>query len=159
MELLPGIPYQLADTMPHGAGFNLLDGILDYGSDHASCTVKIRSDSLFFEPGRGVPAWVSIEYLAQTVSVFGGIVRLQMGKPVQVALLLATQKFQCACDYFSEGLTLTARIQLLVQNGSGVGAFKCELMDGTRRLASADIKAYQPDDITSYLNSLRELPP
>lgn len=151
--------YSLAETLPHGAGFTLLDTIVEYGEDYAVCSVRVKPTSLFFEAGRGVPSWVAIEYMAQTIAVYGGITRLQRGKPVQIALLLGTQTMECRSTYFRAGEELTIRIHSLVLSATGVGVFRCELHDESGLQAKADIKAYQPEDISDYLEQLRKQAP
>ncbi|MGH8445999.1 MAG: 3-hydroxylacyl-ACP dehydratase [Solimonas sp.] len=151
-----GLAYSIAELLPHGAGFVLLDALLDYGAEHASALVTIGRQSLFFEEGRGVPGWVGIEYMAQTIGAYGGIVRLQAGQPVAIGLLLGTRRYHCDADYFSAGTRLTVRAEQLVRDTSGVVAFDCMVAAGGQVLAQAEIKAYQPDDIEGYLRSLKE---
>lgn len=151
--------YNLPEALPHGAGFTLLDSIVECGEEQAICSVTIRPSSLFFRPGLGVPSWVAIEYMAQTIAVYGGIMRLRRGQPVQIALLLGTQSMQCRTAYFSAGQTLVIRVHPLVLGATGVGVFRCELHDEYGCQATADIKAYQPDDISDYLELLRTQAP
>jgi predicted hotdog family 3-hydroxylacyl-ACP dehydratase len=154
-----GLPYSITETLPHRGKLVLLDELIEYGPTHAVCAVTVREDSPFFEPGRGVPAWVAMEYMAQTVAVYGGIVRLQAGLDVQIALLLGARSCEIACDYFVAGQRLLARGEVLVQDGSGVGAYACELRDGERLLVRAEAKAFQPEDISGFLHALsREAP-
>ncbi|WP_028007442.1 ApeP family dehydratase [Solimonas flava] len=152
----PGHVYAIAELLPHGPGFLLLDALLDYGADHASCTVHVTPRTRFFEAGRGVPAWVGVEYMAQAIGAYAGIVRLQSGLGVEIGLLLGTRRYRSAVPYFADGSTLVARAEQLVRDASGVAAFACTLSDGDRELARAEIKAYQPDDIHDYLQALTE---
>ena len=46
------------------------------------------------------------------------------------------------------------RASQLLKQADGVSAFACEISHGGKRLAHAEIKAYQPDDIEPYLNDL-----
>jgi predicted hotdog family 3-hydroxylacyl-ACP dehydratase len=148
------LPYTIAETLPHRGRLVLLDELIEYGPTHAVCAVTIREDSPFYEPGRGVPAWVAMEYMAQAVAVYGGIVRLQAGLEVQIALLLGARSCEFACDYFVAGQRLLARGEVLVQDSSGVGAYACELRDGDKLLVSVAAKAFQPADISGFLQAL-----
>src|SRR3546814_6855481 len=51
--LKPGLRYSIAELLPHGPAFVLLDALHDYGDEHASCHVDITPQSLFFEASRG----------------------------------------------------------------------------------------------------------
>ncbi|WP_028081069.1 ApeP family dehydratase [Solimonas soli] len=151
-----GRPYTIAELLPHGRGFTLLDSLLDYGEEHASCGVTIGAGVPFFEAGRGVPNWVGIEYMAQAIGAYAGIVRLQRGDAVEIGLLLGTRRYACERAYFAPGERLTVRAEQLVRDSSGVAAFACTLSGGGRELARAEIKAYQPDDLHDYLQALTE---
>ncbi|HUS24285.1 MAG TPA: 3-hydroxylacyl-ACP dehydratase [Candidatus Binatia bacterium] len=147
-------PYTPHQALPHGPDMVLLDRVLDWDAEHARCSVAIRRTSRFFEPGRGVPGWVGIEYMAQCIGVWAGIQRLEAGQPVIIGLLLGTRAYEFSCEYFTEGQQLAVEVEMLVRDSTGVGAFACVLRDDTGVLARGDVKAYQPDDITGYLKSL-----
>lgn len=149
-----GIAYSIAALLPHGPGFLLLDALLEYGAEHASCLVEIGPQSLFFEEGHGVPGWVGIEYMAQAIGAYAGIVRTQAGLPIEIGLLLGTRRYACSRAMFAPGTRLTVRVEQLVRDGSGVAAFACTIHDGNEQLARAEIKAFQPDDVRGYLRQL-----
>lgn len=151
-----GRSYPVAELLPHGPGFLLLDALHEYGVEHASCQVDITPQSLFFEAGRGVPGWVGIEYMAQTIGVYAGIVRRQAGLPIEIGLLLGTRRYECTPPYFAPGTQLIVRAGQLVRDASGVAAFACSIHSAGRELARAEIKAFQPDDIRDYLRGLTE---
>ena len=151
-----GQPYAIAELLPHGPGFLLLDALLDYGHDHARCLVEIGPQSLFFEPGRGVPGWVGIEYMAQAIGAYAGIVRRQAGLPVEIGLLLGSRRYTCPQPYFAAGTRLEVAAEQLVRDASGVAVFACSVHDGERELGRAEIKAFQPDDIRDYLQKMME---
>lgn len=147
--------YTPHQTLPHGPGMVLLDELVDWSTEHAHCALTIRPDSCFFEPGRGVPGWVGIEYMAQCIGVWAGIQRLEAGQPVLIGLLLGSRSYDVPTD-FPEGQQLSVRAELLVRDATGVGVFACTLARGDEVLSRADIKAYQPDDIAGYLASLAQ---
>ncbi|WP_020647753.1 ApeP family dehydratase [Solimonas variicoloris] len=152
-----GHAYTIAELLPHGPGFTLLDSLLDYGHEHASCSIDIGPQTPFFEAGRGVPNWVGIEYMAQAIGVYAGIVRRQAGQHIEIGLLLGTRRYRCEQAWFTPGSRLVVRADQLVRDAaSGVAAFRCQLHDGERELAQAEIKAFQPDNVRAYLQSLAE---
>lgn len=149
---------KITDLLPHGAGMVLLDALSAQGPDWAEAQVTIRPDSPFGDD-HGVPGWVGIEYMAQTLAAFEGAQRLRAGQPVQVGLLLGARSYQSEVALFPVGWTLTVRVSQLLKAADGVSAFACELSQGGRRLAHAEIKAYQPEDIEPFLNKLaKEIP-
>jgi predicted hotdog family 3-hydroxylacyl-ACP dehydratase len=144
----------LAELLPHGPGMVLLDRMLGVGPDWGEAEVTIRRDSRFSDGTAGVPGYVGIEYMAQTLAAFAGAQRLERGQPVQIALLLGTRRYESQVGWFAPGWTLTARVTQLLHTADGVSAFACELAHGATRVAHAEIKAYQPDDIEPYLTRL-----
>lgn len=156
--LQPGVTYTLAELLPHGAAMILLDRLVSYDAESVTCEVTIRADSRFSDGPNGVPAWVGMEYMAQALGAFTGIARLQKGKAVQIELLLGTRSYDCSTPYFPVGSRLRVRVSLLFWDPDGVCAFACEVSEGSRVLATAELKGYEPEDIEPFLQELaREL--
>lgn len=150
----PSPPYRVAELLPHGAAMVLLDRLLACDADSATCELTIRADSRFSQAGRGVPGWVGVEYMAQTLCAYIGAVRRQAGQSIQIELLLGTRAYDCARPWFTPGTTLTVRAELLMRSADGVCAFACRIQQGADTVAQAEIKAYAPDDIEDYLKHL-----
>lgn len=150
----PGPLYSLADVLPHGPGMLLLDRMVAYDTESLTCELTVRPDSMFNDGKHGVPAWVGIEYMAQTLGAYTGIARLQAGKKVQLELLLGTRSYDCSKPYFREGACLHVRVKLLFWDPDGVCAFACEIREGATVLASSEVKGYEPDDIEPFLQEL-----
>ena len=153
MLLQPGHDYRLQDLLPHGPGFRLLDRLVGYEADSVTCEVTIRPDSRFCD-GRGVPAWVGIEYMAQAFGAFTGMAHLQHGRQVQLEMLLGTRAYDATVDAFPVGSTLTVQVRQLFWDPDGVCAFACEVRDGERVLARSEVKGFDPVDLEPFLRSL-----
>lgn len=151
--LKPGFTYRLADVLPHGPSMLLLDRLAGYDAESLTCEVDIRPDTKFCD-GAAVPAWVGVEYMAQALGAFTGVARLQQGKPVQLELLLGTRAYDCAVTQFPVGSRLSVRARLLFWDPEGTCAFACEVREGDRLLATAEVKGYEPDDIEPFLRKL-----
>jgi predicted hotdog family 3-hydroxylacyl-ACP dehydratase len=72
--------YAIADVVPHSGRMVLIDELLDYGLDYAVAAVNIRPDSVLSDGRTGVPAWVGLEYMAQTIGAFTGVEDLRCGR-------------------------------------------------------------------------------
>src|SRR3546814_4006409 len=140
--LKPGLRHSSAELLPHGPAFVLLDALHDYGDEHASGHVDITPQSLFFEASRGVPCWVGVEYMAQAIGAYAGIVRRQSGQPIEIGLLLGTRRYHCALAYFAPGTQLTVRAEQLVHDAGGVAAFACRSEEHTSELQSLMRNSY-----------------
>ena len=151
--LRPGATYRLPDVLPHGPGMLLLDRITGYTADTLSCEVAVKAATRFCD-GRAVPAWVGLEYMAQTLGAFTGVARLQAGKPVQLELLLGSRAYECTVPDFPVGSTLAVSARLLFWDDDGVCAFACEIREHGRLFATAEVKGYEPDDIEPFLREV-----
>ncbi|MFA5938398.1 MAG: hypothetical protein WC809_03490 [Sinimarinibacterium sp.] len=149
----PSLPRPGA-LLPHGPGMTLLDEVLQLDDEGATCLVRIHPQARFFEPGRGVPNWVGIEYMAQAIGVHAGHLRTQLGLSVEIGLLLGTRAYDCNHAWFRDGERVQVRVELLVRDGEGVGAYDCKLGDGREVWSQAQIKAYQPDHIRAFLDGI-----
>jgi predicted hotdog family 3-hydroxylacyl-ACP dehydratase len=152
--LRPGHFYTLPQVLPHGPGMMLLDRVAGYDAESLSCEVTIRPESRFCD-GQAVPAWVGLEYMAQTLGAFTGVSRLQRQRPVQVELLLGTRSFECTTPAFAVGSKLAVRARLLFWDPDGVCAFACEIRQNGAVVATAEVKGFEPEDIEPFLRGLQ----
>ncbi len=148
--LIPGQHYSVEQVLPHRGQLLLLDSIDDYGPDWVTAGVRIRNDSLLNE-ARGVPAWVGIEYMAQTAAAYGGIEQCQRGQQPSIGFLLGTRRYSATVPWFEPGWQLRVRAQILLRDSSDLAVFACEIHDNAGCLAQAEIKAYRPQDPEAVL--------
>lgn len=142
--------YRVTELIPHAAGMVLLDEVLAVDDQHAVASLTVRADGLF-DDGRGrVPGWVGIEYMAQTVALYGGYQRLRRGLPVTLGFLLGTRRYQSNVASFAVGTRLEVEARMLLVEPSGLSSFEC-LLRGDGIEVSARLNAFQPDDIEPYL--------
>ena len=80
--------FKMTEVLPHQGRMLLLDTMLDADEEHVSCGVTIRPDSLFCDGVNGVPSWVGLEYMAQTVSTYSGIDQARARQRPSIGLLL-----------------------------------------------------------------------
>jgi predicted hotdog family 3-hydroxylacyl-ACP dehydratase len=149
-----GRHYAIRELLPHGPSMVLLDRVLEYGHEHIVCEAVIDERSAFFEPGRGVPGWVGVEYMAQATGAYAGIMHRQAGRAVQIGLLLGTRAYECTRAAFPAGTRLQVRAALLLLDVGGVAVFRCEIGDGATIVARSELKAFQPEDVDGYLAAL-----
>ena len=138
----------VAQLLPHGSEMTLLDRLVEYSPQRSVATVTIREGSHFAEGG-GVPAWVGIEYMAQTIAAHAGFEARLRGEPPAIGFLLGTRSYVSELAMFPLGATLTISVEPLVTE-SRLGAFRCAIAcDGV--VATAVVNTYQPaaDELTA----------
>lgn len=141
--------FSVADLVPHSGDMSLLDSIVAYGDGWLHAEVTIRENSMFVENGV-VPAWIGLEYLAQTIGAYSGLEeRLQGNKP-KLGFLLGTRKYSCTKDCFELGQTLQLKVEREMQGDNGLSAFRC-VLSGDNVEAIANLNVFQPDDAEKFL--------
>jgi len=136
------IDIDVAKLLPHDGQMVLLDKVLEYDQESLVAEVVVRNDGLFGD-GKTVPAWLGIEYMAQTVAAHGGMMCHLAGKPIQLGFLLGTRRYNCNISSFMVGDRLTIKVSRLIED-QGLGVFNCQIVaDGID--ISAKLNVYQPD--------------
>ena len=136
------IDIDVAELLPHDGKMVLLDRVVAYDQESLVAEVMVRDDGLFGD-GKTIPAWIGIEYMAQTVAAHGGMMCHLAGKPVNLGFLLGTRRYTSHISDFTVGTQLTVKVNRLVED-QGLGVFICQILgDGID--ISAKLNVYQPD--------------
>jgi predicted hotdog family 3-hydroxylacyl-ACP dehydratase len=141
---------RIESCIPHRGAMRLIDRLLEVSDDHAVAEVDVPFDGLFVRDGR-VPAWIGIEYMAQTVSAWAGSRARDQGGQPRAGLLLGSRRYEVSCAGFPSGarLRVEARCELIGSNG--LGLFDCRIdMDGAK-VAMARISVLDPPEGTDLL--------
>lgn len=130
----------------------LLDSLYSYDAHSAVCQVKISQQSPFFDAQLdGVPSYIGVEYMAQTIAAYAGAKALSSQGEVRIGFLLGSRKYQCHTELFAKGQTLNVAVQQLMQDESGLSVFDCRILHAGTLLASAKINVFQPIDADRYI--------
>lgn len=149
-------PLRIAEVLPHQGAMLLLDEVLEHGTEHVVCAVTIGERSQFCEGAEGVPAWVGLEYMAQTVCAYSGVEEARAGLRPSIGLLLGTRRYEAQVERFAIGTRLLIRAELVLRDENDLVAFNCTIHDGTRLLARGDVKALRPQDVLAVIRGGRE---
>jgi len=144
------IDINVGDLLPHDGNMVLLDGVVDYDQESLVAEVMVRDDGLFGD-GKTIPAWIGIEYMAQTVAAHGGMMCHLVGKPINLGFLLGTRRYTSNISDFTVGTQLTVKVKRLIED-QGLGVFDCQILgDGID--ISAKLNVYQPDKVENKVIS------
>lgn len=131
------------ELLPHEPPMVLLDKVISCEESSLVAEVVISRESMFCDES-GVPGWVGIEYMAQSVAAHAGALARQRGDEPAIGYLLGTRSYKSAVSAFPIGSLLTIVVEPLFVE-IGLGAFACRIdMGGT--VAEATINVYQPGD-------------
>lgn len=134
--------FAVEELVPHAGNLVLLNRVIEFDEDNMSAEVVVRDDGMFGD-GNTVPAWLGIEYMAQTIAALGGIKRRLAKKPLNLGFLLGTRRYDCNVATFFVGSVLTISVKRLIED-QGMGVFDCRISaEGIS--ATAKLNVYQPD--------------
>jgi predicted hotdog family 3-hydroxylacyl-ACP dehydratase len=147
--------FDIAQVLPHEGRMLLLHELIDHGVEHVVCAVEVRPRIPFCDPVHGVPAWVGLEYMAQTVCAYSGVDEVRAGLKPSIGLLLGARRYESQVDWFAMGSRLLVRAELVLRDENDLVVFDCSIHEGDRRLAHGDLKAYRPRDVLAVIRGER----
>ncbi len=129
----------------HSGTMLLIDRLVEASATHAVSEVEISESSTFYREGVGVPAYVGLEYMAQTIAAYDGALRAESGTPPAIGFLLGTRRYNSARGHFASGETLRVRVDMTF-NENGMAAFDGTIRIGGEECVAATINVYRPED-------------
>jgi predicted hotdog family 3-hydroxylacyl-ACP dehydratase len=139
------LPWLVEELLPHSRSMVLIDDAIEAGADWVLAGVRIGEDSPFYDPELGgVPSWVGIEYMAQTVALFSGIQTKRAAREIKVGLLVGVRRYQAETVRFPLGAYLRIRATKEWDDRQ-MAVFNCEL-GSDQPLAAGRLNVYQPED-------------
>lgn len=139
MKKLPPIE----DLILHRDTMLLIDGLLDQTETHATAELRIDEGSTFFRKGKGVPAYVGLEYMAQTVAAFDGAKQLKSAAEPSIGFLLGTRRYRSDLDYFRPGDHLLVDVEMIFSDGA-MASFECSIRVNGTTAVTATLNVYRP---------------
>ena len=132
----------IGELVPHGPGMTLIDRLVDYSPQRSIATAVVTEASPFFD-GAGVPAWVGIEYMAQTIAAHAGYEARQRGERPAIGFLLGTRAYEADVGEFALGSTLTITVEPVTVEAR-LAVFQCSIATD-RVVAKAVVNTYRPE--------------
>jgi predicted hotdog family 3-hydroxylacyl-ACP dehydratase len=136
----------VAELLPHDPPMMLVDHVLHHDEAGTVCIVDPAASSLFRNEDGSVPTWLGLEYMAQTVAAYGGLVDRAAGRPTRPGLFLGSRRLSFATDRFPGDRLLEVHARHL-RGLTGLIAFDCEVRDATSAqvLVSGVLNVYLMD--------------
>jgi predicted hotdog family 3-hydroxylacyl-ACP dehydratase len=131
----------VAELIPHSGKMVLLDRIISCDNNSLSAELVVRDDGLL-DNDKTVPAWVGIEYMAQAVAAYAGMMAKRVGEPIKLGFLLGTRRYSSNVAEFKVGSTLTVHVEKIIQSDN-LGAFE-SMIRGVGVEINANLNVYQP---------------
>lgn len=137
--------FEIDELLPHAQPMILLDELVEVREDGVDVVRTVAPRDPFFVPGRGVPSYVGLEYMAQSCGVFAGLQSRLRQEPVQVGFLLGTRNFHAALPWFPEHERLVISVHEILRQPP-MGVFECRIHMGAEEVATATLNLYSQQE-------------
>ncbi|TKF22705.1 3-hydroxydecanoyl-ACP dehydratase [Vibrio genomosp. F6] len=132
--------------LPHSAPMILVDRAISVESESIHCQVDIGDHCLFFNPEtQTTPAYVGIEFMAQSVAAWSGYHARLKGEEPPIGFLLGSRRYQTHCDEFKQGQTLDIYAEQLMED-NGMAVFTAKLEYQGKLMAQCQLNVYVPSE-------------
>ncbi|CAM4167761.1 MULTISPECIES: hotdog family protein [Vibrio] len=136
----------IAQLVPHDEPMIFIDRALDIQQDSVHCQVDIGENNLFFNlEQNSIPAYVGIEFMAQSLAAWSGYHSLQKGEQPAIGFLLGSRRYISHCDAFEKGQTLDVYAEKLMED-NGMAVFTARIEFEQKVLASCQLNVYVPSE-------------
>ena len=144
------VPVDAREVLPHAGRMVLVRNVVRHDAQGTVCDIEISRSSMFLEAD-GVPAWVGLEYMAQSVGAHAGMVARGLGEPVAIGFLLGSRKVDVYTQHFPVGQILHVSVQPVWGEGE-LFSFDCVVRDArdSRTLVAARLNLYRPRDVARF---------
>lgn len=144
-------PLPAAEVAPHRGRMLLLRNVIAHAAGGTACDVEIRPDNLFFREG-GVPAWVSVELMAQTVAAHSGMTGRASGKGPEIGFLIGVRRAAFHVPSFREGALLHVEVSP-VWGEDELYSFSGLVRDAATGdvVAEAQLNLFKPRNLKEFL--------
>lgn len=136
--------------VPHAGDMSLLDRVLAADDTRLIAEVTPRTSQLFCRDGE-IGSWVGIEYMAQAIAAWAGLQARKRGETPKAGFLLGTRRYRTETPAFALGTPLQVSIELQFLADNGLGQFECRIDSAGKRLASAQLKVFEPSDTEQFI--------
>lgn len=145
--------FPIEQYIPHRGAMRLIDRLIEAGEEHAVAEVDVPDDGLFVRDG-SVPAWVGIEYMAQTIAAWAGARALRTGGTPRLGFLLGSRRYEAQRPSFPCGATLRIETRCELTSSNGLGQFDCRIVLDGAGVATARLSVFEPEDASVVLDAV-----
>jgi predicted hotdog family 3-hydroxylacyl-ACP dehydratase len=127
-QLLQFAGMPASEFVLHRPPMLLLDCLIEPGPERTLCEWHVTDAAAFLVPGRGVPSYIGVEYMAQCIAVHAGARARARGLGPPLGFLLGTRHYSAHVEYFCIGHTYRAACRELIHDENGMGSYECSIL-------------------------------
>lgn len=143
--------HTIESLIPHRGKMRLIDTILSVNPRERSLTSQVTvtaQDTFFDQALGGVPAYVSFEYMAQSVSALSAITDGR--KNPRPGVILSVSNLFCRQDSFPENTTVIVRVEESCAEGDLL-TFDCTASIGGEQVVSCTLLVMETQSLEELL--------
>lgn len=143
------IDHPLEHLLPHAPPMILVDKLIDHAESRVETAVTITSEHIFYDAEIvGVPGWVGVEMMAQTVGVLAGLEAKQSQRNIRLGYLIGVRQYEAYQAWFTEDSRLRIIAETRYRDTGGVNSFICQIVNESDRslLAEASLLVYETQE-------------
>ena len=136
---------KIMELIPHRPPMLLINGLEKVSEKHSQATVIIDADTPFYQQGKGVPAWIGLEYMGQTAALIAGHQVLEGLSEPHLGFLMGSRKYEASVEYFEPHSNLTVVCEEAALVGESLATFKCTISNSQTQaiLATALLSVFR----------------
>ncbi len=138
----------ITQYIPHSGKMVLVDEIIEFKDKSIKTRVKITKDSMFITD-KGIPSYVGIEYMAQSIAAYAGSLGKKKGDAPKIGFLLGSRNYKSSCAYFENGDILNIEVTEQYIDESGLALFDCEINWADNKI-TATLNVFHPEEIAEH---------
>lgn len=112
--------------LPHTGDKILIDGVTAKSEGKIEAYTTHRNARVFASSSGDLPAWLTLEYMAQAISAYAGINSLAANQPISIGLLLGARKLESNQSHFSADIPLYIIATLSFGDDESISVFNCQ---------------------------------
>lgn len=133
------------EVVPHSGPMVLLDRLIGFTEEEglATAEVVLRGDSMFVRDGKA-RAVVTVEYMAQAVAAYVGLIAKKKGGEIEIGFLIGIREMKLHQSHLHAGDVLEVEAKH-VWGDMKLGSFRAAVRRGSEEIASATLTVFRGD--------------
>lgn len=140
--------YTMEELLAHRAPMILIDDYDEASFSEAGLTteVTVRESDVFFDAALdGTPPCTALEYMAQSVAAYVGLLAVRRGETPSLGFVLGSRALTLNLSHFARGMRYTVRVEPQFSDDH-FAAFETVITDAAQQcVASAVLNVFRPD--------------
>lgn len=136
---------EILELIPHREPMLLINRLRSVSANSSEALVLVDEHTPFYQSGKGVPAWLGLEYMGQTSALIAGYQRREGLLEPHLGFLMGSRKYHTQAPYFKDGEDLIVLCEEAALVGDSLATFNCTISTQTsgQQLATAMLSVFR----------------